>query len=88
MVERFFYNENEYSITYNKGENFITIKNYSTDKVFYLTVKESTQFSWKLNKKSVSAIGGAQGLFSFFSRALQSNFMTSYLYKTLAYFCI
>lgn len=46
MIKRFFYNNNEYSLTYNNGENFITIKNYTTNKVFYLTVINNNNYVW------------------------------------------
>ena len=88
MLTSFFYNNNQYAMLFNIGDNYITFKNYDTGKTYKLIVIENKDFTWKLNKKTVSAINGARGLFCFFSDTVKNDFMTSYLYKTLQYFNI
>ena len=88
MIKRFFFNDNQYSMFYIPGNNHIEFTNYTTGKKFNLKVVNSSEFTWKLNKSSCSAINGARGLFCFFSNSLNNHFMESYLYKTITFFNI
>lgn len=88
MKKNFTHNGTTYTMTYENGDNYITFENCNTGNSYKIIVKENNDFVWKLNKKSISAIDGARGLFSFFCYSLKNEFMESYLYKTLAFFNI
>ena len=46
---------------------------------YLVKVIPSSEFSIKINKKSVSAIDGPEGVFRFVERAIRKDFMTCYV---------
>ena len=46
---------------------------------YLVKVNNSSEFCIKINKKSVSAIDGAEGVFRFVEEAIRKDFMTCYV---------
>lgn len=74
---------------YNKNfDNGINISiPEGTNNLIYVTVNgvtksakviTSNEFTFKVNKKSISAINGATGLFNFICECYDTNFLTAY----------
>lgn len=55
--------------------------------VISIPVRESDSYRVKINKKSVSAHGGALGLFVFLSDCIRNDFMMVYVRAILRTFC-
>ena len=47
----------------------------------YIPVRDCDAYRVKINKKSLSAAGGARGLFCFISDCIKNDFMLSWVWK-------
>ena len=86
MLLRYIHNNTDYTIEYT--DDHIIFTNWKTIEQKIIKVYNSNEFTWKLNKNSITAINGAKGLFCFFGDAIKNNFMTSYIGATIDYFNI
>lgn len=84
MLLRYFYNGAQYAIEYDAQHIIFT--NCDSGKKTAVKVLDSADFTWKLNKKSIAAAGGARGLFCFFDDAIKADFMTAYINRTIAFY--
>ena len=57
-----------------------------SEKVVRVPVRDVGGFSIKINKKSMSAAGGARGAFAFIANCIHSDFMMDWVYKIIAAF--
>lgn len=57
-----------------------------SEKVVKVPVKDLPGYSIKINKKSMSAAGGARGAFAFIADCIHSDFMMDWVYKIIAAF--
>lgn len=64
-------------------DNFIYFKNLSSNITNAVKVIKNDNFVIKENKNAISGNGGAAGVFEFFKNAINENFMTVYINKTI-----
>lgn len=57
------------------------------EKVFIIPVIENPGYAWKINKKSVSAAGGAYGLMKYIKRCIDDDFCMCYVNRIIAAVC-
>ena len=70
-----FYLPEENGAIIDNSKMIIAITTPETEIVKTIKVNNAAGFSYKLNKKSISAAGGAAGLFSFVQRCIRNDFM-------------
>lgn len=74
----------KFEITVN--ENCICFHEVETGKYRSVKVIANDNFVFKVNKKSISAAGGAAGLYESFKRWIDNNICTSYLTRIIEMF--
>lgn len=57
-----------------------------SEKVVRVPVRDVGGYSIKINKRSMSAAGGARGAFAFIADCIHSDFMMDWIYKIIAAF--
>lgn len=88
MLFRYFHNNNMYTFYLdNINSSFIRVVNNDTGKTTFIRVFPSDEYTIKGNKKSISAAGGARGLFSFLADCVKADFMTAYVNRIIQDYC-
>lgn len=73
---------------HNGFKNYITmvITTDTSERVINIPVNEIDGYTVKINKKSVSAAGGARGLFCFIGDCIKNDFMLAWVAKIIRNF--
>ena len=71
----------EYYITLEN--NYLVIYSYLTQEKYKIKVIENSEYTYKINKKTISAKNGANGLFDFIKKCIKENFCLSLVNKIL-----